>query len=145
MANRFEVDQRAALFGARGKAPAKGKEDKYAANSRAMMEQQNDQHIEDLEAKVSALKDITMGINREVNDSNRLLDGMSLDFDKAGALLKGTVQHLKVMMQNRSGKHMWYMAAFVVFLFICMWFISKGRGSKPAPSINVVEQNTSSG
>merc|ERR1719191_2008275 len=136
MSNRFEVDQRAALFGARGKAsPANGKgnKDLYAANSRAMMEQQNDQHIEDLEAKVSALKDITMGIGREVSDSNKLLDGMSLDFDKAGAMLKGTVQHLKVMMQNKSGKHMWYMALFVVLLFLFMWF-AVGKGSRSSSS-----------
>lgn len=136
MANRFEVDQRAALFGARGRQTANGsnrKADVYAANAQAMMEQQNEAQIEDLENKVGILKEISMGINKEVKDSNNLLDGMGIDFDRAGNLLKGTMGQLKTMIANKSGKHMWQLAGFfVLIIFLLYWLIRFGSGGAVA-------------
>mmetsp|Transcript_19104 Transcript_19104/g.44962 ORF Transcript_19104/g.44962 Transcript_19104/m.44962 type:complete len:168 (-) Transcript_19104:206-709(-) len=131
MANRFEVDQRQKLFGARFNNSSNGKknDDIYAAHSREMMERQNDQQIEDLEAKVSTLKDITRAIGKETKESNSLLDTMGVDFDKAGKLLQGTMGHLKMMMQTKNGKHMCYMVAFVLLLFFMMYFL-RGMGSR---------------
>mmetsp|Transcript_9299 Transcript_9299/g.18708 ORF Transcript_9299/g.18708 Transcript_9299/m.18708 type:complete len:160 (+) Transcript_9299:44-523(+) len=145
MANRFEVDQRAALFGSRFKSGESGKknDDMYAAHSREMMERQNDAQIEDLEAKVSTLKDITRAIGKETKDSNSLLDTMGIDFDKAGTLLKGTMGHLKTMMQQKGGKHMCYMVAFVLLLFFLMYFL-RGISSRSGKSIELV-QNTTAG
>ncbi|CAE8700826.1 unnamed protein product, partial [Polarella glacialis] len=130
MANRFEVDQRAALFGSRfqGGAGSK-KDDVYAAHSREVMERQNDAQIEDLEGKVSQLKEITRGIGKEVGDSNSLLDTMGIDFEKAAGMLKGTLNQLKVMMNNKSGKHMFYMVGFVLVLFFLMYFLRKMSSS----------------
>lgn len=125
MANRFEVDQRAALFGPRGARSRAVGEDASAAGSREILERQNDAHIEDLEGKVSELKNLTWKIGAEVQSSNSLLDIMGIDFDKAGSLLKGTVGQLKVMMQNKSGKHMCYMVIFVLVLFFLMYFLRK--------------------
>lgn len=149
MANRFEVDQRAALFGSRfpGKAGAgsKQKDDMYAATSREMMERQNDQAIEDLEAKVGQLKDVTRSIGSSIKDSNSLLDQMGIDFDKAASLLKGTLTHLKGMMANKSSKHMIYMVLFVLVLFMLMYFLRKlSFASGGATSIQLKE-NASQG
>mmetsp|Transcript_99271 Transcript_99271/g.241435 ORF Transcript_99271/g.241435 Transcript_99271/m.241435 type:complete len:161 (-) Transcript_99271:161-643(-) len=147
MANRFEVDQRAALFGSRFKSNENGRrnEDMYAANSREMMERQNDAQIDDLEAKVSTLKDITKAIGKETKDSNTLLGFMGTDFDKAGTLLKGTMGHLKTMMQQKNGKHMCYMVAFVLLLFFLMYFL-RGVGSRiGGKSIELVQNSTASG
>ncbi|CAE6949899.1 BET12 [Symbiodinium sp. CCMP2592] len=149
MANRFEVDQRAALFGSRfqGKGGAqKPKDDTYAATSREMMERQNDEAIEDLEAKVGQLKDVTRNIGSSIKDSNSLLDQMGIDFDKAAGLLKGTLGNLKGMMANKSSKHMIYMVLFVVCLFLLMYFLRKMSfgGSGGAASIQLKE-NASSG
>mmetsp|Transcript_54277 Transcript_54277/g.66571 ORF Transcript_54277/g.66571 Transcript_54277/m.66571 type:complete len:162 (+) Transcript_54277:81-566(+) len=148
MANRFEVDQRAALFGSRF--PGKGgasvkKDDMYAATSREMMERQNDQAIEDLEAKVGQLKDVTRSIGSSIKDSNSLLDQMGIDFDKAASLLKGTLGHLKGMMANKSSKHMIYMVLFVLVLFMLMYFLRKlSFASGGATSIQLKE-NASQG
>ncbi|CAJ1361840.1 unnamed protein product [Effrenium voratum] len=143
MANRFEVDQRAALFGSRfpGKTAAgKPKDDMYAATSREMMERQNDQTIEDLEGKVGQLKDITRSIGSSIKESNGLLDQMGIDFDKAAGLLKGTLGHLKGMMANKSSKHMIYMVLFVLCLFMLMYFLRKlSWVSGGSPSIQLKE------
>mmetsp|Transcript_71837 Transcript_71837/g.191033 ORF Transcript_71837/g.191033 Transcript_71837/m.191033 type:complete len:161 (-) Transcript_71837:245-727(-) len=147
MANRFEVDQRAALFGSRFKNNDTGRrnnEDMYAANSREMVERQNDAQIEDLESKVSTLKDITRAIGKETKDSNSLLDNMGIDFDKAGTLLKGTMGHLKTMMQQKGGKHMCYMVAFVLVLFFLMYFL-RGLSSRGGKSIELVQNSTAGG
>merc|ERR1719364_436381 len=140
MANRFEVDHRAALFGSRmgnwGGAARGGDASRSAAYARDVLEQQNDAQIEDLEAKVSELKGITQGIGREVSESTKFLEGMGVDFDKAQAMLKGTLGNLKVMMNNRSGKHMWYMVAFMVFLFLLMYLLKKsGAASSGGASV----------
>uniref|UniRef100_A0A7S2GR85 t-SNARE coiled-coil homology domain-containing protein n=1 Tax=Alexandrium andersonii TaxID=327968 RepID=A0A7S2GR85_9DINO len=147
MANRFEVDQRAALFGSRFKNNENGKknDDKYAAHSREMMERQNDTQIEDLEAKVSTLKDITRAIGKETKDSNTLLDTMGIDFDKAGTLLKGTMGHLKTMMQQKGGRPMCYMIAFVLVLFFLMYFLRGLGSSRSAKPIELVQNSTSGG
>ncbi|CAE7556730.1 BET12 [Symbiodinium sp. CCMP2456] len=131
--------------------PSKGgaqkpKDDTYAATSREMMERQNDEAIEDLEAKVGQLKDITRNIGSSIKDSNSLLDQMGIDFDKAAGLLKGTLGNLKGMMANKSSKHMIYMVLFVVCLFLLMYFLRKMSfgGSGGAASIQLKE-NASSG
>lgn len=126
MANRFEVDHRAALFGSRSGRPAQSKKnDMYAANSREMMERQNDAQIEDLEAKVDKLKDITYKIGGQIKESNSLLDNMSNSFDKAAGLMKNTLGHLNKMMDNKSSKHMIYMVVFIVVLFFLMYVLRK--------------------
>eukprot|EP00440_Ansanella_granifera_P024075 gb/GFBE01026146.1/.p1 GENE.gb/GFBE01026146.1/~~gb/GFBE01026146.1/.p1 ORF type:complete len:172 (+),score=49.54 gb/GFBE01026146.1/:1-516(+) len=147
MSNRFEVDQRAALFGSRfpgGAGKSKQKDDMYAAHSREMMERQNDAAIEDLEGKVSQLKDITRGIGSTIKESNGLLDQMGIDFDKAAGLLKGTLNNLKGMMANKSSKHMIYMVVFVLVLFFLMYFLRKFSfgGSGGAASVDL-QQNLS--
>merc|ERR1719499_1347221 len=104
------------------------------------MERQNEAQIEDLEGKVSQLRDITSRIGKEVKDSNVFLDMMGIDFDKAGSLLKGTVGHLKTMMQQNNGKHMCYMLVFVLALFFLMYFlrgISSRFGGSGAASLEL--------
>eukprot|EP00930_Biecheleria_cincta_P062000 TRINITY_DN47523_c0_g1_i1.p1 TRINITY_DN47523_c0_g1~~TRINITY_DN47523_c0_g1_i1.p1 ORF type:complete len:165 (+),score=38.71 TRINITY_DN47523_c0_g1_i1:52-546(+) len=142
MANRFEVDQRAALFGSRsGKpAPSNKKNDMYAANSREMMERQNDAQIEDLEAKCAQLKDITYKIGGQIKESHGLLDNMSSSFDKAAGLLKNTLGQLNKMMDNKSSKHMIYMVVFIVVLFFLMYVLRKlsfGGGGGGAPKVDL--------
>mmetsp|Transcript_43670 Transcript_43670/g.120893 ORF Transcript_43670/g.120893 Transcript_43670/m.120893 type:complete len:164 (-) Transcript_43670:22-513(-) len=147
MQNRFEVDQRAALLGRYGGAASK---DTGASTSatKEMIERQNDEQIGDLHDKVSRLKDITRGIGKQARDSNTLLDGMSLDMDKASNLLRGTLNHLKVMVQQGNGKHMCYMVLFVFALFFMMYLLNKtvgklGQGSGSTPTLEILQNATS--
>merc|ERR1719210_973592 len=106
-----------------------------AAQSRELLEQANDAQIAEMGDKVLQLKELTQSIGRQAKESNSILQNMMPEFDKAGNLLKGTVSHLKAMMQQGSGKHMCYMIVFVLFLFFLMYFLrglgSRFGGSKP--------------
>jgi len=127
MANRFEVDQRAALFSSRFKADqaARQREDLHAAHSREEMAHLNDAQIEDLEARVSTLGGIADAIKKEAEDSNAMLSTVSSDFDKAGALLAGTMGHLKRMVQERTGRHMCILVVFALALFFAMYLLRR--------------------
>eukprot|EP00929_Paragymnodinium_shiwhaense_P025689 TRINITY_DN15472_c0_g1_i1.p1 TRINITY_DN15472_c0_g1~~TRINITY_DN15472_c0_g1_i1.p1 ORF type:complete len:155 (-),score=40.22 TRINITY_DN15472_c0_g1_i1:139-603(-) len=124
MAGRFDVDQRAQLFGSANR--QRGPPDtSYGAQTREMIEKQNDSQIEDLEAKVHTLRDITRAIGKETKDSNSMLGNMSLDFDKASNLMNSTFGHLKVMMKNKGEWNMCYLVIFVFVLFFCMYCLRK--------------------
>ncbi|CEM03578.1 unnamed protein product [Vitrella brassicaformis CCMP3155] len=133
MANRFEVDQRAALFSNYSKRRDQEQE-RYAHHSEAMMEQENDRYIEDLEGKVSTLKELGHAIKDQVRESNTILDGLSGSFDKVGAMMGTTMKKLGEMVKSKSGRHMWYMAGFVVFMFFLMWMLY-GRSGRVAHSV----------
>merc|ERR1711964_110947 len=106
------------------------------------MGQQNDSSLIDLEAKVHSLKDIALGINREAQESNSILGGMSTMFDQTGSMMKNTASKLKHMVEKKSGKHMLYLTLFIVGLFMLLWFLGKaGRGSNLDNM--VIDQKTS--
>mmetsp|Transcript_7386 Transcript_7386/g.13128 ORF Transcript_7386/g.13128 Transcript_7386/m.13128 type:complete len:168 (-) Transcript_7386:78-581(-) len=132
--NRFEVDQRAALFGqGRARGPSQPKDnDRKAAMTAGVIEQQNDELITDLEGKVSRLKDITLRLGDEAKKSNSILKDFGLDFDNASALMKGTLGKLKVMVSKSGNSHMCYMMLFIVFLFFLMYGLRRigGGGSR---------------
>jgi len=127
---RFEVDQRAALFSTFGrKKRAELDREKYAAHSSAVMEAENDEHILDLEAKVHGLKDISLKLREETQESNTLLGNMSTQFDKVGGMLSGTMSRLKTLTGGASSRHIWYMMLFVVGIFFVM-YVLYGRSKK---------------
>jgi hypothetical protein len=130
MANRFEVDQRAALFGSRYSGGGAGRPDLAKATANQTLEDQNDGLIDDLEANVHSLKEISLGIGREASESNAILNGLTNVFDKTGSLLKSTQKKLRVMMDKKEGRSMLYLVAFVVGLFFVMYFLAKTGRSK---------------
>jgi len=136
-----KVDQRAALFGSRFQGRDSPSKSDYGRMDRDTLEQQNDAELGALNQKVEQLGDIARGIGKQVKESNSLLDNMNIDFDKAGQLLKGTMNHLKVMMQKGSGKHLCYMIAFVFVLFFMMYLLrgmgKRVGGATPAPTLEL--------
>mmetsp|Transcript_10340 Transcript_10340/g.14623 ORF Transcript_10340/g.14623 Transcript_10340/m.14623 type:complete len:176 (-) Transcript_10340:79-606(-) len=135
--NRFEVDQRAALWGNRARGPAPNKDDdRKASMTASVIESQNDELITDLEGKVSRLKDITIRLGDEAKKSNSILKAFGLDFDNASALMKGTLGKLKVMVSKSGNGHMCYMMIFIVFLFFMMYGLRRlGGGSSRAVEV----------
>jgi len=128
MANRFEVDQKQALFGARfGKAPQTvGNSDAYRSNvATDQMLADNDARLEHLEDQVGLLKDVTMGINAKVKEGNALLEKFGIDMTKASDMMSKTGKKLDRMINKSGGKHMWYMMIFVVFVFILMYILTR--------------------
>ncbi|EER15808.1 Protein transport protein bet1, putative, partial [Perkinsus marinus ATCC 50983] len=84
------------------------------------LEQQNDEYLDELDARVRAVKEVAHGIGREARESNNILNGMGGQFDKAGDMLKGTMAKLQNMMDSGSGRAMIYLALFVVGMFMLM-------------------------
>jgi hypothetical protein len=72
------------------------------------------------------LKSMTIDINSEVKNQNKMLDGMGGTFGSATDLFKSTINKLGVMVTSGSSKHMYYLIAFVVFIFFILYF-SMGR------------------
>ncbi|CAK0904376.1 unnamed protein product [Prorocentrum cordatum] len=98
MAERYRIDQRAALFGSRHgakKAPVAATQIGAGQSQDAeALERQNEGHISELEARVSALKEITQSVGREVRESGSLIDSMNAGVAQAATTLRGTVSQL---------------------------------------------------
>uniref|UniRef100_A0A7S1EW44 t-SNARE coiled-coil homology domain-containing protein n=1 Tax=Noctiluca scintillans TaxID=2966 RepID=A0A7S1EW44_NOCSC len=122
---RAKVDPRAALFG-RPQGKGAGRKDtdaKAAAYSREVLERQNDAAIDDLESRVTQLKEVTMGISQTTKESVTFLEGMGIDFDKAGLLMRSTLGNLNSMMKKGGSKHMCYLIVFIVTVFFLLYFL----------------------
>lgn len=102
-----------------------GKDNKVEEANRSLMEQENDRKWEELGAKVSMLKGLSTEIHREVEDQNRLLDNMGASFNSVTDLFATTIGKLGNMISSGNSNHMYYLIAFVVFVFLVIYFIMK--------------------
>eukprot|EP01137_Pigoraptor_chileana_P035131 Opistho-2@28717 len=118
---------RSALFGGAGydRVPKEDENSGEMLSERAstMYEQQNDALVGDLANKVSMLKSLTININDEVREHNKMLDEMQDDFGGVGGLLKGSMNRLSGLMKAGHNKHMCYLILFVVFVFFVIYYI----------------------
>ncbi|KAA8497275.1 Bet1-like SNARE 1-2 [Porphyridium purpureum] len=88
------------------------------------LERDNNAQVDNLNDKVSVMKDVAIQISDEVDYQNRMLDKMSLTFDSAQGLLGGTMERLNDMINSgNGGKHMWYLIAFLVFFFVALYLL----------------------
>eukprot|EP00929_Paragymnodinium_shiwhaense_P068400 TRINITY_DN34390_c0_g1_i1.p1 TRINITY_DN34390_c0_g1~~TRINITY_DN34390_c0_g1_i1.p1 ORF type:complete len:162 (-),score=35.22 TRINITY_DN34390_c0_g1_i1:296-781(-) len=141
MASRSPIDQRAALFGKglgkrNGSAGPDRDQLKKEQLSREAMERQNDQHLDELESRISQLKEITRGIHKEAKDSVGFLETMSQGFDKAGTMLQGTLGNMNTMMQSKSGSSTCLVCGFTFALLLIMWVLRHFSWSSSAPAVD---------
>ncbi|XP_003382429.1 PREDICTED: BET1 homolog [Amphimedon queenslandica] len=97
------------------------------SKAQEMLEEENDQLVDSLKHKVSALKSLSIDIGDEVRGQNRLLNDMGKDFDTTGGLLSGTMKRLHGLSQGGHNRWMCYMIVLIVFVFIVLYFIIKWR------------------
>ena len=64
-----------------------------------------------------------MDINAEVKSQNSFLDGMSGDMFKADGLFGSTLKKMDMMVKSGGGNHMYILIAFVVFVFLAIYFL----------------------
>ena len=81
-----------------------GASGQYAEQTRNLFEEENNSQISALKDQVSALKELTLDINTEVNEQNKFLNNMSNDFDSTEGLLGGTMGKLKHMVEQGCGR-----------------------------------------
>ncbi|KAJ8605116.1 hypothetical protein CTAYLR_000429 [Chrysophaeum taylorii] len=86
-----------------------------------LMERDNDAQLASLHSQVAGLKSLTLDIEAEVKAHNDLLSDMDKSFGGAGDLLKTTMAKLGKMLDAGGSRHMWYLVAFIVLIFILLW------------------------
>ncbi|KAI5991519.1 hypothetical protein EDD15DRAFT_2388495 [Pisolithus albus] len=82
------------------------------------LENQNDEALEGLSAKVKLLKDITVGIGNEVRESTIQLSQMNDAFTETGGILAGTFRRMNNMAERQGCRWLWY----IVFVILVFWF-----------------------
>ena len=90
-----------------------------------ILESQNDSRINTLTDQVSALKSLTININQEVLSQNQMLNGMDDTFGSVGDLLGRTIGKIKTMMDQTGGRHMWYLAGFIILVMMFLYWTMK--------------------
>eukprot|EP00518_Triparma_eleuthera_P007249 CAMPEP_0182487026 /NCGR_PEP_ID=MMETSP1319-20130603/47694_1 /TAXON_ID=172717 /ORGANISM="Bolidomonas pacifica, Strain RCC208" /LENGTH=114 /DNA_ID=CAMNT_0024689135 /DNA_START=512 /DNA_END=856 /DNA_ORIENTATION=- len=99
----------------------------YGSATTSALENQNNDRISSLSSQVSQLKNLTLNINSEVSAQNALLNGMDDDFSGLGGLLGTSVNRIKHMMDRTGGRHMWYMAGFIVLVMTFLYWTMKRK------------------
>ena len=89
------------------------------------MEGENDALVNGLAGKVSQLKELSIQIGADVRDQNHLLNNIDNSFDVTGNLLGGTMKKLGLLSKGGGNCHMVYLAAFVFFVFLLLWRLTR--------------------
>jgi blocked-early-in-transport protein 1 len=92
------------------------------------LEEQNDQRLDGLTARVSMLKEITLNIGTEVRESTKDLGVLGEAFDNTSAFLGGTFKRMNKMAKRQGG---WFCNMMLFLLFVTWIFVSTNR---PVPT-----------
>ncbi|PWZ00638.1 hypothetical protein BCV70DRAFT_231471 [Testicularia cyperi] len=85
------------------------------------LEDQNDQRLEGLSARVTMLKEITLNIGTEVRDSTKDLSSLGEAFESTSAFLGGTFRKMNHMAKRQGG---WFCNMMLFLLFVTWIFVS---------------------
>lgn len=96
-------------------------EARIAESNRRLMEEQNNKKTSALAESVEKLKLLSIDINDEVSDQNRLLNSMGNQMGSASSMLNDTLGKLGVMLESSESKHALYLIIFVVVSFVLLY------------------------
>lgn len=89
------------------------------------LENQNDEHLEGMSAKVKMLKNITVAIGDEIRSSSSLADTMNDSFDNTRVRLRGTMNRMLRMAEKTGvGWKVWvlfFAAVWAVFVYVWLF------------------------
>jgi len=91
------------------------------------LEGQNDEALEGLSAKVKLLKDLTIGIGNEVQESAKQLSQMNDTFAETSGILQGTFRRMNNMAKRHGCRWLWYIVfgVIVFWFFIVVWWFRR--------------------
>lgn len=94
-----------------------------------LLEQENDRIVaNELAGKISAIKNLTLSINDEMEDQNRLLDNMGNSFDGASTTFSSTAKYLDKVMKSANTRSCIYIAiGITVILLIVFYAVTSGQ------------------
>eukprot|EP00474_Spongospora_subterranea_P009592 CRZ10050.1 hypothetical protein [Spongospora subterranea] len=114
------VDDRTALMGQRNKRNlAFRQQEEQKAHD---LENENDELVGNLNLKLDQLKHVTVELGRETREQNQMLEGLNSSMSDASSLLSSTVKKLGDMVSKTSNRHLWYLALFILFVFLVIYF-----------------------
>lgn len=85
------------------------------------LEEQNEQRLDGLTARVSMLKEITLNIGTEVTGSTKDLASLGEAFENTSAFLGGTFKRMNKMAKRQGG---WFCNMMLFLLFVTWLFVS---------------------
>jgi len=101
--------------------------DGYNDTNANILEQQNNEHIDQLSSQITRLKHLTIDIGNEVQEQNSLLDSMGDGFQSTKDLLQQSLGRIGTMLQSGGSKHMCYMISFIVFAMVFLYWVMAYR------------------
>ncbi|XP_043923587.1 BET1 homolog isoform X1 [Protopterus annectens] len=99
----------------------------HTASGYSVYEEENENLTEDLRAKVTALKSLSIDIGNEVKQQNTFLSGMDSTFDSTGGFLGATMGRLKILSRGSHSKVICHMLLFALFVFFVLYWVIKLR------------------
>ena len=99
------------------------REQRIEEGNATLLERENDAKWAELGDQVSLLKTLSQEINQEVDSQNALLSGMGGQFGSVGTMFSDTLGKMGDMLSQGSSFHMYYLVAFVVFIFFALYIL----------------------
>lgn len=88
-----------------------------------MLEQHNDSLLDELGSSLDILKSVSLDLSRHIKDDNDMLNQMDDDMDSAGNMMGLTMKRLGDMVNTGGSKHMCYLTAFTLFVFLLVYVL----------------------
>ncbi|GAB5592566.1 hypothetical protein Unana1_07466 [Umbelopsis nana] len=113
------MSDRKQLFGNfKGKGLSRDRDEENAF----MLEQQNDYRMQELDAKVSALKNVTIDIHRDVTEQHDLIDDSTNIFAGFGTAFNNSFGRLNRMVSTRHKRQLCLYVTVIVVVFFIMYY-----------------------
>ena len=88
-----------------------------------LLEQENERRLNELSAKVSAIKEVTHQISSSVRSGIRDVESLETDMSGSRLTLSGATQQIKQLFHVASSKHMLYLILFIFGVFVVLYFL----------------------
>ncbi|XP_015909944.1 BET1 homolog [Parasteatoda tepidariorum] len=99
--------------------------DSYAPYNRNTVEDENEQLVDGLQNKITALKSLTIDIGHEVRNQNQMLREMDDDFDSTSGFLSTTMGRVVKLAKSGHNRYILYLLLFSFFVFFMIYLIMK--------------------
>ena len=84
---------------------------------------QRETMLDDIHSQVGHLKNIATGISEETRRSRQILSRFDQRFDDTSSLLDSTIDSMRNMISNGTTQNSCYLALFIVFVVLLLWWI----------------------
>jgi len=87
------------------------------------VQQENQKLINDLDAKVSILKQVTIDIRNQMKSDADILDDLDSRFDSVFASISSATSKVKRIISNGGSQYMLYIVLFAFFMFFGLYIL----------------------